>query len=87
MELFILIYTVQAMLEADIDCDHMLPVVKICTKLKKILKFKRGKARWDLERLHAQRQKVQDTQGKKSVQSNVTVGMWKCSGTMSRSVC
>jgi len=38
-----------------------------------------------MEKLRAQRQKVQDTpEEKKIVQQNVKVGMWKCSGTITR---
>jgi hypothetical protein len=36
-------------------------VVQICTRLKKIIRFKRRKPNWDLEKLYAERQKVQDT--------------------------
>jgi hypothetical protein len=35
----------QTMPGADIDSDHNLLVVKICTGLKKIVKFQKGKPR------------------------------------------
>ena len=46
---------------ADIDSDHNLLVAKICTRLKKIIRFQKRGPRWDLEKLYAQRQRVQDT--------------------------
>jgi hypothetical protein len=45
---------VQAMHRADIYSASDLLAVKVCTKLKKIIKFQKGKPRWDLEKLHAQ---------------------------------
>jgi len=36
-------------------------VVQICTRMKKIVTFERGKPSWDLEKLYAKRQQVQDT--------------------------
>ena len=38
-------------------------MAKICTRLKNIKRFQKGKPRWDLEKLRAERQKVQDTAG------------------------
>jgi hypothetical protein len=46
---------------ADIDSDHNLLVAKICTRLKKIIRFQKRISRWDLEKSYAQRQRVQDT--------------------------
>jgi hypothetical protein len=44
--------------------------------LKKIIDFQKGKPRWDLRKLYAERQKVQDTLKKKHfVQQNVKLGM------------
>jgi hypothetical protein len=51
----------QTMPGADIDSDNNLLVAKICTGLRKIIKFLKGKPRWGLEKLYAERQKVQDT--------------------------
>ena len=45
----------------DIDSDHNLLFGKICTRLKKIITFKKGRPQRDFEKLHAQRQRVQDT--------------------------
>jgi hypothetical protein len=59
---------VQTMPGADINSDQNLLVVKICTTLKKIIRLQKRKPRWDLENLYAQRQKVQDTLEKNSVQ-------------------
>jgi len=39
---------------ADIDSDHNLLVAKICTRLKKIIRFQKRRPRWDLEKLFAQ---------------------------------
>ncbi|PNF31593.1 hypothetical protein B7P43_G18359, partial [Cryptotermes secundus] len=46
---------------ADIDSDHNLLVAKFQTRLKKIIRFQKRRPRWDLEKLYAQRQSVQDT--------------------------
>ena len=46
---------------ADIDSDHNLLVDKIRTRLKKIIRFQNSRPRWDLEKLYAQKQSVQDT--------------------------
>ena len=51
---------VQTLPGADIDSDHNILVAKICTILKKIIRFRKRRPRWDLEKLHAQRQRVQD---------------------------
>jgi hypothetical protein len=52
---------VQTLPGADIDSGHNLLVAKIHTSLKKIIRFHKSRPRWDLEKLHAQRQRVQDT--------------------------
>jgi hypothetical protein len=44
----------QILTGADIDSDHNLLVVTICTRLKKIIRFHKLKPRWDLEKLYAQ---------------------------------
>jgi hypothetical protein len=36
-------------------------VAKICTRLKKIIRFQKRRPQWDLEKLHTQKQTVQDT--------------------------
>jgi hypothetical protein len=43
---------------ANIDSDHNLLVAKICTRLKRFIRFQKRKPVWDLEKLQA-RQKVQ----------------------------
>ena len=45
---------------ADIDSDQNLLVTKLCIRLKKIIRFQKSRPRWDLEKLYAQRQSVQD---------------------------
>jgi hypothetical protein len=45
---------------ADIDSDNKLLVAKFRTRLKKIIRFQKSRPRWDLEKLYAQRQRVQD---------------------------
>ena len=52
---------VQTLPGADIDAYHNLVVAKICTRLKKILRFQKRIPQWNLEKLYAQRQRVQDT--------------------------
>ncbi|PNF14567.1 hypothetical protein B7P43_G14130 [Cryptotermes secundus] len=46
---------------ADIDSDHNLLVAKFRTRLKKIIRFQKRRPRWDLEKLYAQRQSMQET--------------------------
>jgi hypothetical protein len=46
---------------ADFDSDHNLLVAKICTRLKRIIRFQKRKPRWDLDKLQAQGQKVQES--------------------------
>ena len=46
---------------ADTDSDHSLLLAKICTRLKKTVRFWKEKPRWNLEKLNAQCQKVQHT--------------------------
>jgi len=50
---------VQTLPGANIDSDHKLLVAKICTRLKKIIRFQKRRPQWDLEKLYAQRQSVQ----------------------------
>jgi len=45
---------VQTMPGADIDSDHNLLVAKICTRLKKIIRFQKRRPQWDFEILCAQ---------------------------------
>jgi hypothetical protein len=52
---------VQRQPRADINSDHNLLVAKICTRLKRIIRLQRSKAVWDLEKLQARRQKVQES--------------------------
>jgi hypothetical protein len=52
---------VQTLPGADIDSDHNLLVAKICTTLKKIIRFHNRRPHWDLEKLYIQKQRVQDT--------------------------
>ena len=52
---------VQTLPGADTDSDHNLLVAKICTRLKKIIRFQKKRPQWDLEKLYAQRQRVQDS--------------------------
>jgi type I site-specific restriction endonuclease len=52
---------VQTLPGADIDSDHNLVVAKNCTRLKKIIRFLKRRPQWDLEKLHIQKQRVQDT--------------------------
>jgi hypothetical protein len=51
---------VQTQPEADIDSDHNLLVAKICTRLKRIIRFQKRKPVWDLEKLQVQGQKVRE---------------------------
>jgi len=52
---------VQTLPGADIDSDHNLLLAKICTRLKKIIRFQKRRPQWDLEKLYAQQKRVQDT--------------------------
>jgi hypothetical protein len=44
----------------QISTDHSLLAAKICTRLKKIIRFQK-RPLWDLEKLYTQKQRVQDT--------------------------
>jgi len=52
---------VQTVPEADTDSEQNLLVAKICTRLKKIIRFQKRRQQWDLEKLYVQRQRVHDT--------------------------
>ena len=52
---------VQTQPGADTDSDHKLLFAKFRTGLKKTIRFQKSRPRWDLEKLYAERQKVQDT--------------------------
>jgi hypothetical protein len=52
---------VQRLPGADIDSYHNLLVAKICTRLKKIMRFQKRRPQCDLEKLYTHKQKVQDT--------------------------
>jgi hypothetical protein len=43
-----------------IDSDYNLLVAKVCTRLKRTIRLLKRKPVWDLEKLQAQRQKVQE---------------------------
>ena len=45
---------------AGIDSDHNLLVAKVRTRLKKIIRFQKSRPRWDLVKLCAERQRVQN---------------------------
>ena len=45
---------------ADNDSDHNLLVTKVHTRLKKIIRFQNSRPRWDLEKLYAERQRVEN---------------------------
>ena len=65
---------------STIDYDHNLLVVKVYTSLKKMIRFQKSRLRWDLEKLYAERQRVQNILEEKLGALNVKVGMLKCSG-------
>ena len=52
---------VQTLPGPDIGSDHNLLVAKFRTRLKKIIRFQKSRHSWDLEKLYAPRQRVQDT--------------------------
>jgi hypothetical protein len=52
---------VQTQTGAYIDSDHNLLVAKICTRLKRIIRFQKRKPVRNLEKLQAQRQRVQES--------------------------
>jgi flagellar biosynthesis component FlhA len=51
---------VQTLHGADIDSDHNLLVAKVRIRLKKIIRFRKSRPRWDFEKLYAERQRVQN---------------------------
>jgi len=54
-------FFVQTLPAADTDSDHNLLVSKVRIRLKKTIGFQKSRPRWDLEKLYAQRQRVEDT--------------------------
>ena len=68
---------------AGIYCDSNWLDAKICIRLKKIMKFEKGKPRWNLENLYAVRQKTENFVEAILVESDVELEMWKCRGTIS----
>jgi hypothetical protein len=52
---------VQTQPGAGTDSDHNLLIAKICTRLKRIIRLQKRKPVWDLEKLQAQRQEVQES--------------------------
>ena len=56
---------VQTLPGADIDSDHNLLFAKDRTSLKKIMRFQKSRPRWDLEKLYAERQRVQNIREEK----------------------
>jgi len=51
---------VQTLPGTDVDSDHNLLIAKFRTRLKKLIRFQKSRPSWDLEKLYAQRQRVQD---------------------------
>jgi len=51
---------VQTLPGADIDSAHSLMVAKICSRLKKIIRFQKRRTQWCVPKLYAQQQRVQD---------------------------
>jgi hypothetical protein len=72
---------VQTLHGADMVSDHNLLVAKICTRLKKIIRFQKRRPQWDLEKLYTQKQRVQDTLEGKLGATGCDSGNVKCSGT------
>jgi len=52
---------VQTLPGADIDSDNNLLVARICTRLKKIIRFQKRRPQWGLEKMYTKKQTVQDT--------------------------
>ena len=52
---------VQTLHRVDIASDHNLLVAKICTRLKKLIRYQNRRPKRDLEKLYVQRQRVEDT--------------------------
>ena len=73
---------VQTLPGADIDSDHSLLVAKICTRLKKIIRFQKKRPHWDLEKLYTQKQRAQDTLEGKLGAIECDSENVKCSGTI-----
>jgi hypothetical protein len=50
---------VKEMRRADVYCDSNLLDAKMCIRLKKIMKFQKGKQKWIVENLYAVPQKAE----------------------------
>ena len=71
---------VQTLPGAYTDSDHNLLVVKVRTRLKKIIRFQKSRPRWDLQKLYAERQRVQnilDSQGNRIVDQKQVLKIWE----------
>jgi len=53
-----IVKNVQTLPGTDIGSDHNLLVVRVRTRLKKIIRYQKRRPRWDLEKLYGQRQRV-----------------------------
>jgi hypothetical protein len=62
---------VQTQPGADIDSDHNLLVAKICTRLKRIIRFQKRKPVWDLEKLPGSTTKCKNLWKKNFMQATV----------------
>jgi hypothetical protein len=60
---------------AGIYCDSKLLDAKMCIILKKIVKFQKGKPRWNVENLYAVRQKAKNFVENNLLGSDVKLGI------------
>lgn len=71
---------------AGIYCDSNWLDAKMCTGLKKIMKFQMAKQRWNVE-IYAARLKAENFLEGNLLWLDVELGMWKSSGIISLNLC
>jgi hypothetical protein len=74
------IKAVQKLRGADIYCDNKLLHEKLCFRVKKIIKYKKGITRWNVENLYVLLQKAEYFVEGKLLGRDLKLGMRKCSG-------
>jgi len=72
---------------AGVSCYSNWLDAKMCIRLKNIITFQNGKQKWLVKKLYALRQKVEKFVEDNLLESDVKLGRWKCSGTVSIDLC
>jgi hypothetical protein len=71
---------VQTLPGVDSYSDHNLRIANTCTRWNKIIRFRKEKPIWDLKKLYAQGQKVQDAPETKL--GAIECAKWECGNAL-----